>query len=100
MEPVPSRITVTTGNQETVQSTIDRFFSETRRELERILALRESPDPFQLRSGELAYRPDQLSNDRVTTLVYKDQVIATVIETRTEGNHVAYTFFQDLRNVE
>lgn len=98
----PTRITVTTGYQEKIQPMIDTFFDETQKGLAKLLSIKGDEfkgDEFEIKSGEIAYGPGRISDDRVTFLSYKDQIIAMVTETRTETNQVRYTFFKDLRQV-
>ncbi len=95
MNPIPNPITVNTGEQETVSKTIDDFFIETRDFVRKTYKVQESE--FQIKSGELAYNSFHITDDRITYLSYRDMVLASVFETRTESNYVRYTFF---RNVE
>ena len=94
MNPIPDPITVNTGEQERVSKTIDNFFIETREFIEKQYTLQKVG--WGIKSGGVAYRPEQVTNDRITYLSYKDAVLAVVLETRTEFNHVQYTFFRNL----
>lgn len=93
MESIPNPIRVNTGEQGEVTETIDNFFNETIVYLEE--HYRTERVHFEIRSGELAYIPSQVTNDRITYLKYKDMILATVFETRTEFNHIKYTFFRN-----
>jgi len=95
MKPIPSPIMVTTGDQDKVQETIDSFFLETARYLKQNNLI-----GCEIKSGEIAYNPRQVTDDRITYLLYQDQVVAGVLETRTEFNHVCYTFFRNLEGLE
>lgn len=90
----PHSITVNTGEQGTVSKTIDDFFIETRDFIRQKYKVQESE--FYIKSGELAYNSFQITNDRITYLSYKDMILASVFETRTEFNYVRYTFFRNL----
>lgn len=95
MNPIPNPITVNTGEQERVSKTIEDFFIGIKEFIEKHYEVQEFW--WQIRSGELASNPTQLTNDRTTYLSYKDRVLACVLETRTEFNHVRYTFFRNIR---
>ena len=94
MNPTPNPIRVNTGEQQRVSKTIDDFFVETREFIEKTYEVQESE--FGIRSGEIAYNPLQVTDDRITYLFYKDMILASVFETRTEFNYVQYTFFRNL----
>jgi hypothetical protein len=94
MNPVPNPITVNTGEQGGVSKTIDDFFIETRDFIRQTYEVQELK--FNIRSGELAYTSPQITDDRVTYLSYGNMILASVFETRTEFNHIRYTFFRNL----
>lgn len=94
MKPIPSPITVNTGKQEEVSKTIDDFFIETKNSIQSNCETKETD--FETKSGELAYSFSQITDDRITYLSYKDNIIASVFEIRTEFNHVRYTFFRNM----
>ena len=97
MQLLPKSITLTTGEQDRVQQTIDDFFTETK-----VLAeARYNIDSrhFQIKSGEIAYQPNTVTNDRITYLLYKETILACVLETRTERNNVHYDFFRNLESL-
>ena len=98
MKPIPNPITVNTGEQEKVSKTIDDFFTETKRFTEKHYDVQKLE--WQIKSGEIAYRPELVTPDRVTYLSYKDTILASVFETRTESNHVRYTFFRNLKGLK
>ena len=95
MKPIPKPITVTTGEQEKVTNTIDDFFKDTLDFLKEKYCIEGSPG-FEIKSGELAYHSLQITDDRITYLKYKENILASVFETRTENNFVKYTFFRNL----
>lgn len=94
MKPIPTPFVVNTGEQEKVQKTIDDFFVETKEFIGGMYEVQEWQ--FQINSGEIAYHNMVVTDDRITYLVYGDIVLASVFETRTEFNHVRYTFFRNL----
>ncbi|MBU0460829.1 MAG: hypothetical protein KJ771_08555 [Nanoarchaeota archaeon] len=94
MNPIPNPITVNTGEQERVSKTIDLFFVETKEFIEENYEVDEPY--FQIKSGELAYNSTQITDDRITYLSYKDMILASVFETRTEFNYIRYIFFRNL----
>jgi len=98
MNSIPNPITVNTGEQERVSKTIDDFFIETRDFILRTYKVQESG--FEIKSRELANNSSQITDDRVTYLVYKDMILASVFETRTEFNYVRYTFFRNSEGFE
>lgn len=96
MKAVPTRRLVTTGDQNTVAKTIDDFFDDTMKHLIRRHGAERKY--FEIKSGELTDGPEHITDDRATYLVYRTRmVVATVLETRNEFNHVIYPFFRDLR---
>ena len=94
MNTTPNPIRVNTGEQQRVSGTIDCFFSETKEFIEKTYGAQELE--LEIRSGEVAYNPLQVTDDRITYLSYQDMVLACVFETRTEFNYVQYTFFRNL----
>lgn len=98
MKSIPESVVLTTGDQHKVTKTIDDFFLDTKKEVQRS-HLNATPG-FELKSGELAYRMNQVTDDRITYLSYNEKVIAAVFETRTEFNQVRYTFFRNLEAIK
>ena len=98
MKPIPKPRIVITGDQSTITPTIDDFFAETLEFAQERYNL--LPIYFEIKSGDLAYHHNQITNDRVTHLSYHNIILATVFETRTEANNVMYTFFRDLKGLE
>ena len=94
MKQIPKPISISTGDQEKVSKIIDDFFSETKRFIEKKYVA--GPPYFEIKSGSISYgqRP---SNDRITYLAYKDAIIASVLETRTEFNNIKYTFSRHIK---
>jgi hypothetical protein len=85
---IPEPIVVNTGEQEKVQKTIDTFFLDTIKSTKD-----ERKNKFLIESDELASN-GVIGNNRVTYLLHEEQVIAVVLERRTEFNHVRYDFFR------
>jgi hypothetical protein len=82
---------------------IDTFLKEVYNEVVNKLNIpkeRQLESPlsyFEIRSQNLeSHLSDITSNDRLTTLLYKERVIAGIIQLRTEFNHVSYNFFTNL----
>ena len=92
---IPKTVIVDTGEHGKVQPTIDRFFVETREYLiqsyENIIH-----QNFHIESGELATATNHITDNRLTYMTYSGHLVAGVAETRTEFNHIQYTFFQSL----
>ena len=99
MKPIPDAVTVNTGDQHLVRQTIDDFFMDTAEHLKTNYGLRPGPNPFIIESGALAYNGLTPGDDRVTYLSFCQKIVATVMETRTDFNHVQYTFFRNLDGV-
>jgi len=97
MKPVPDPIVVNTGDQHKDTKTIEDFFSETKKFIQKHYDVFESE--FQIKSGEIAYHPSQLTDDRITYLYYGETILASVLETRTEFNNVRYTFFRNEKKI-
>ena len=70
------------------QKKIDNFFLETKNYLEDKFG--KSPN-FEIISQEM-----ELSNNRLTYLIYNDKCVAGVFERRTEFNNLEYIFFREL----
>ena len=94
MKPIPAHITVNTGEQHKITKTIDDFFIETNNFIKQNYKIQD--EHIEIKSGQRAIPPSQISNDRITYLSYKNTPVAIVLETRTEFNHVEYTFFRNL----
>ncbi len=94
MKPVPKPITAPTGEEERFAKIIDDFFDETEEVFKKQYKIRRPG--FERKSGEIAYRPEAVTNDRVTYLSYRENVLAFVLAIRTEFNDVHYTFIRNL----
>jgi len=97
MKPAPKSITVNTGDQHQVAPLIDQFMVETVESVKKTIEAHDHD--FKIESGEVSDGPIHISSDRVTYLRFKNQVVALVMETRTELNHIRYDFFRDLRGL-
>lgn len=106
MKPVPESVIVNTGEQHLIRPTIDNFFQDTAECIKADYRLAPGPNPFLINSGRVAYYPfpdmgkAPITDDRVTYLSFNGRVIALVMETRTEYNHVQYTFFRNTSGIE
>ena len=89
---LPQSITIQTGEQSQITETIDLFFLDIVNEIR--LTHKVKDGDLEIKSGEIAYDPQQVTDDRITFLRYKDRIIAGVLMTRTEFNNVRYTFFR------
>jgi hypothetical protein len=100
MKPVPASLTVNTGEQYKLQNIIEDFFTETRDAVAERFGFTEMPPiKFEIRSGEISYT-QQITDDRMTYLLYDDMPIACVLATRTEFNYVRYVFFRNLESLD
>lgn len=98
MEPIPKSVRVNTGEQGKVIETIDNFFVSTK---DYIVDNRNGDlKDFEIRLEHMFIQGSSVpSNDAVHKLLYKQNVVAAVIETRTEFNHIQYDFFRNLDNI-
>lgn len=95
---IPESVTVNTGEEGPVHQTIDRFFQETA-EIVKGKYCAHTFD-FQIKCGCVAVASDYVIDDAVHYLLYRQQVIACVMETRTEFNYVHYDFFRNLDDLK
>lgn len=96
MVKVPKSINATTGDQNAIQKTLDSFFMKTKDIAKGVYNCQDRY--FSIKSGNIAYDSrGQVSDDRITCLLYMDKIIAHVLETRTEFNNVRYDFFRNFR---
>lgn len=95
---IPLSITMNTGDQETVQKTIDDFFQDT---IELVLKQVGNQERryLEIRVQNLYDSQRTILNDRVNLLLYRQRVIAIVSETRNDFNHVVYDFFRNLETL-
>ena len=96
MRKIPKSITVITGGQHEVAKTIDDFFLSTRD----FLIKKDGANPryFEIRLEGTYQKPNTYTDNNVHMLMYKEKVIAAVIETRTSFNNVHYDFFRNINN--
>jgi len=88
----PERIKILLEYTGEVQPKIDSFFVETKNYLESKYG--KNPQ-FEIRSENF-----ERSDNRLTYLIYKDKIVAGVIERRTEFNNAEFSFFRDFSNLE
>ncbi|MFZ5955615.1 MAG: hypothetical protein ACOYT4_04265 [Nanoarchaeota archaeon] len=99
LKPIPKRIIVNTGEQQTIQETIDDFFINTKKYLQsKYQNLRDNN--FEIKYGSIAYNCQQITNDGIINLLYMSHQIASIVMTRTELNYVEYNFYRNLRGLE
>ena len=92
----PESICVNTGDQHLIQPKIDGFLKEVYDEIctKDNLEEGDSIHPyFEIKTAEIERMGGQISSDRMTYLMYKEKVVAIVLETRTSLNHFRYDFF-------
>jgi hypothetical protein len=85
---VPDRYHCNTGDDGPAYEAIDRFFKDVRRE---IAAPKNRPNGYEIR----VHNHEQ-SDDKTHNLLYRDEVVATVTETRDTGNYINFAFFVNL----
>ena len=91
MIKVPARYHCNTGPNSDAYDQIDRFFDYIKTEINEP---RDRPSRFERRDHS-----HERSDDVTYLLLYQDEVVATVTETRTMGNYVNFTFFANLENL-
>jgi hypothetical protein len=101
MIQTPASILCNTGEQEQAYKTINDFFGSIKdyfQEQSRINNIH-----FEIRHDSISkphpvesYNP---SDDKIHMLVYGENVIAAVTETRTDLNHIKFNFFQNLEGI-
>jgi len=92
MELIPRTIVVNTGEQKDVARTIDNFFIDTKKDIERFYEVKKSD--WKIQSGNISYNSNQITDDRITYLLCQDVMLAGVFERRTEFNRIEYSFFR------
>lgn len=95
---IPKSITVNTGDQHHIQKTIDDFFLETKEIIEE--RYKTHSFDFEIKSGNITSGPTTMTDEGVTYLLYKQKVVACVMETRTEFNYIHYDFFRNMNSLE
>ena len=90
-----------TGDTEDVYGLMNDFFINAKEYIESKLT-RDISDYFKIDAASLSYGPlDIISDNRINHLNFRDKyLIAAMLETRTEGNNVQFTFFRDLSCLE
>ena len=96
---IPDSITVNTGDDQEVYRAIERFFLETKSEIEKKVGIREGPSEFRIDLKNMCMPYLKESNESVHMLFYKERVVAAVLETRTEGNYEHFDFFSNISNL-
>ena len=100
MKKTPKPITVNTGEEGRVTKIIDDFFSEIKEFILSEYHPVPHPGMFIINSGELAFSPNVVTNNRLTYLLYEERAVACVLTTRTEYNYIHYDFFRNLSQLD
>ena len=92
---IPESITINTGEQFEVGKTINTFFLEAKKEIEKRVNIEKGPSKFRLEVRNLCplSPTTKQSDDYAHYLFYKEKVIAAVFETRTEMNYIHFDYF-------
>jgi len=90
---IPQSGTIPVEDECLLTETIDTFFLEIINDICKNKQVKNGD--LEIKSGEIAYHSQQVTNDRITFLQYKERVIGGVLMTRTEFNHINYTFFKN-----
>lgn len=98
MDEVPKSIRVNTGDQYKVQRTIDDFFVRTRDRLVEMMGVDKKFFEVQVKGWVAS--PTTLDAGGAQMLLYKENVVAVVTETRTDFNYCQYDFFLNLDNAK
>jgi len=88
LKNIPKREKVVIETSPKIQKEIDTFFIEIKEYLEDKFG--ESPS-YEIKSENM-----ENSDNRLTYLLYKDKLVAGVVERRIEFNNLEYIFFRDL----
>lgn len=99
----PKPITYNTGDAPPGYKLIDKFFEsiikkDIKLPLNHPHIEKKIKDMYKCRYGE-KLESGAYTDEHIHLLLYKEKVIATVIETRTIGNYVHFDFFQNLENI-
>ncbi len=101
LKPVPKRKRIFLDYAHEAEVEIDNFFLETKNYLENKFG---ENSIFEIKSFWLANEnyfstnknDKAITDERIRYILYKDRVVAGVIERRTELNHAEFVFFRDL----
>jgi len=92
---IPKSATYITGEQHKGYKQIDKFFNSI---IEETIKLpRNHPNIEKRVMGMWRLYNEVKIDGRVHMLLYKQQTIATVIETRTNNNYVHFDYFQNIK---
>ena len=98
LEEIPMPIKVNTGEYEFVRGIVETFFENTRDYAREKYNL--SDKDFSRKISEFAYRPTGIAVEGIDFILWRDEVLSGVLQTRTDSNRVMYTFFRELRGLE
>jgi len=96
---VPISITVITGETEKVHGEINKFFLKVKSEIEKKVGISNVPTKFRLERlnlCEVTPSSPQETDNYAHLLFYKERIVASVIETRTENNYVHFDYFVNI----
>lgn len=103
---IPKSVTYNTGDQGEITKVMDDFFNEIvdylKKKSKADTKFLQLKTGLEIKTGEIAYDclTPVVTDHRVTYLVYKQRVLAMVLETRTESNYIHYDFFRNLEGLE
>lgn len=94
------RYHVSTGDQGPIHKRIEEFFEEI---MEKIGIRKDRPSEFEKRLycpvGKSAEYEIVTLDDKLHMLLYKEQVVAVVTETRTDSNFIQFDFFKNIEDL-
>jgi hypothetical protein len=99
---MPTKYIVNTGEDEPVYEAMDEFFRSV---VNKIGDRTDGPSEFEIRVGNHFSRRSEddpsltSKDDRTHVLLYREQPVAAVIETRDEMNYIRFTFFENLEGL-
>ena len=95
---VPERCLVITGDQTAVYKLMEEYFFGIKSYLMHKLKVPKGPERFEIRHQEI-YQTGQPTDGFVHLLLYRDALVASVVEIRDEMNWINFTFFKNLENL-
>ena len=100
---IPNPITINTGEQRRVYESIEKFFLETKSEIEKRISIGKGPSKFKTDIVNLCKltptTPPLESDEFAHRLYYEERVVAVVLETRTGWNYIHFDYFQNLEGI-
>jgi hypothetical protein len=100
---IPDSITINTGEQRKIYGSIEKFFLETKSEIEKKVGVKNAPAKFRIDIVNLCKltpaTPPLESDEFAHRLYYQERVVAVVFETRTGWNYIHFDYFQNLEGI-